>query len=162
MILAVLFVVSMIGVASAVNIPKIEDPTNGPAIWLLPVYNNETSTTIDAGDVAVWDIGNSTGDNDNYVIQSTAADTFLVAGIVYPVDIVAKSDGFLAIKGVVTVDVGAGNSVGTNSLLCSSAVAGAANTCSDSASDPNAFGFSVAATSAGGAAGTVTAYIFGR
>ena len=56
----------MVGVASAASIPGSIDPTAGPEVWVTDVYNNSGST-LDIGDVVVWEIDASTGDNDNYI-----------------------------------------------------------------------------------------------
>ena len=121
------------GLAHAISIPVGEDAKGGPAIWTIPVYNNSGST-MDAGDVAVWDIGSSTGDNDNYVTTTTTADTTIVAGVIYPQDIAAGDTGTMAVHGTVLVDA---SGIGLNSVggpVCSSATAGAARSCVTNAS----------------------------
>jgi len=135
-----LAVLLIAGYVWAADIPQSEDPKQGPAIWYLPVFNNTTALT--KGDVVVWDISSSTGDNDNYVTTTTTADTFAVAGVVWPSDIAAGGRGTVAIKGVVDVNVRAGTTK-TGSLLCTYTTAGAAGTCSVRAGDANAFGFTV-------------------
>lgn len=133
--LLALLVLGVASVSYAISIPEAEDPANGPAIWVVPVYNNSGST-MDIGDVAVWDISSSTGDDDNYVTTTTTADTAIVAGVVYGADIAAASYGLLAVHGVVPVDVTSGlNSAG--GLACSSGTAGGAKSCDTQA---NAFG----------------------
>ncbi len=143
------------GPVSAASIPGVEDPKDGPGVWLVPVFNN-SGATLDEGDVVVWDISSSTGDNDNYVTRTTTADTFLVAGVITNSSVVDQSTGTIAIRGVVTVDTT--TSVGIGSLMCSSGTAGSATQCSSTVSDADAFGFATAAS----AAGTATVYVFGR
>ena len=126
-LLALLF-----GVATqswAISIPGAENPAEGPAVWLIPVYNSEASTTLDVGDVACWDLDSSTGDNHNYVNLCTAADTGIVAGVVYGADITAGAYGNLAVHGVVQVDT-ATSALGTvGGLACSSSSGGTARSC---------------------------------
>lgn len=144
-----LFVLALLLIAVpafAISIPQSESGTTGPAIVTIPVYNN-SGGTMDAGDVAVWDIGSSTGDNDNWVTTTTTADTFLVAGVVYPADIAAGDVGTIAVRGVVQVDFGATGTGAAGSLLCSDSVAGAADNCTSSTGDKNAFGIVTTAVS---------------
>ena len=123
-LLAVLLIA---GSAQALSIPQSEDAKAGPGISLRPVFNNDT-TTLSAGDVVVWDIGSSTGDNDNYVIDTATADTYIVAGVVWPNSIPAKSRGHIAVHGVVDCDIVA-NGVQTGGLICSSTTEGEGQTC---------------------------------
>lgn len=145
------------GVAHAISIPQSEDPKTGPAVWTVPVYNN-SGGTLDVGDVVVWDIASSTGDDDNYVTTTTTADTFLVAGVVYGNDILAASRGVIAVHGVVSVDLVTTSHVNAGTLLCSGTTAGAAQACSDLTSDNEAIGFSV--TEAGTGASTGQVFLF--
>lgn len=134
------------GLAHAISIPQSEDPNNngGPAQWLVPVYNN-SGVSLAAGDVVVWDIGNSTGDTANYVTTTTTADTNIVAGVVYRDNIPAGATGSIVVHGVTTVSMlGAGQTVG--GLVCSSGTAKKAINCGTNA---NAFGIVVTATSSG-------------
>lgn len=153
----VLAMLLITGVAYSASIPQMEDPKVGPAVWLVPVYNNDTDTA-DVGDVVIWEIGESTGDNDNYINRTTTADTFLVAGIVYPSDILTKDTGSIAIRGVVTADLATTHGVVVNSLLCSSTTEGGVDVCSDSATDADAIGFATETPSGT----TVKMYLFGR
>ena len=150
-----LAVLLIAGSAYAISLPQSEvGDSGGPFVWTQQVYNNtadssgyNSSATLDVGDVVVWDILNSTGDNDNYVTLTTTADTYLVAGVVYPNAIAAGDTGTIAIRGVVKVDIaqaGASN-ITLGSLVCTSTTAGAANVCSSSTSDTDAIGFAVAA-----------------
>ena len=144
----------------AISIPDTEQIINASgeeAVWLMGVYNNE-GATLDAGDVVVWDIASSTGDNDYYVKKVSETDTFMVAGIVYGKDIASSSNGVIAVKGIVDVDVT--GTVNTGTLLCTSNTTenGYATACSSVTSDADAFGFSLGNISSG----SVKAYIFGR
>lgn len=134
------------GLAFAVAIPEGEDAQNGPAVWLVPVYNNSGSS-LSAGDVVIWDIDSSTGDDDNYVTTTTTADTVLVAGVVYRNTIAAASNGTIAIRGVVPVNMqtnGGGSAV--KGPLCTSTTAGKAKSC---ATDGNKFGIVTTVVSSG-------------
>ena len=148
--LSVLFAILLVGgyanLAHAIAIPEAEQGNEGPAVWLVPVYNN-SGGTLDVGDVVVWDIEQSTGDNDNYVTTTTTADTVLVAGVVYGNDIAAASSGTIAVHGFVSVDMaGGGNTV--DGPVCTSATAGSAQSCGNNAA---AFGFVTTVTSSGSA-----------
>ena len=139
---ALLFVV---GVASATTIPSAVDPSTSREMWITQVYNSDTSV-LDVGDCAEWEIGASTGDDKNWVEACDSVDTFLVAGVIWPVDIGVGAMGLMVVKGPVDVDTVAANQE-EGSLLCSSATAGSVDNCSDTASDPNALGFATAAGS---------------
>ena len=148
------------GVAGAVSMPQSEYAEEGPFVWTVPVFNN-SGGTMDVGDVAVWQFSSSTGDNDNYVTTTTTADTLLVAGVIYPNDILNQDSGTMAIRGVVSIDVIANGTIGTTNtgfLLCTSGTAGAAQRCSDPATDAEAFGFATSTFDGS----NVTGYIFGR
>jgi len=160
-----LFLVSLailltVGIAHAVSFPQSEDAKNGPGIWYVPVYNN--TSALSKGDVVVWDIASSPGDNDNYITTTTTSDTFIVAGVVWPFAIGAGGRGTIAVKGVVDVNTesdGGGISTATaNWLLCTGNTAGRAQVCSDLVTDPNSFGFTTAARSDT----VVKSYIIGR
>jgi hypothetical protein len=140
-----LAVLLVCGVAFAASIPGTEDATDGPAVWTIPVYNN-SSGTLDVGDVVVWDIANSTGDNDNYVTTTTTADTHIVAGVVYPSDIADGAVGTIVIRGVVQVDVVQGNLQTAGGLACTGTTAGSAGSCAD---DNAAFGIVTQGSSGG-------------
>jgi len=140
--LAILLLLSFTGLVDA---QKIVDTADGPEVWVTSVYNNSTST-ISAGDIVVWDISSSTGDNDNYVNTTTTADTTLAAGIVWPADIAGKSIGSIAIRATgITVNTLGGTTVPTS--LCTSGTTGRADACSESAGDPNRVGYCTAADS---------------
>ena len=119
LIFALLAVLLIAGMAYAVSIPQSEFPTEGPYIWTVPVYNNTTST-MDVGDCVIWDIGSSTGDDDNYVDLAIAGEegTYLTAGVVVGNDIPSYGMGQIAVHGVVSVDTAStGQSVGAGDIL---------------------------------------------
>lgn len=140
---AILFVV---GVASAANIPSMVDPKTDREVWLMSVYNDEGST-MSAGQCAEWKMDSGTDDNEAYVELCDSVDTFLVAGIVFPANILAGERGTIAIKGPVPATTV--STIPAGALLCSSATAGSLAVCSDMTSDPNAIGFTTTTGSAG-------------
>lgn len=95
--------------------------TEGAASVKIPVYNNSGSA-LDEGDVVVWDIGSSTGDNDLYVTTTTTADTGLVAGVVGSGGIASASVGSIIVYGLAQCDVGSGG-IAAGGLLCSASTA---------------------------------------
>lgn len=145
---SILFALLLVcGVAFAANIPGVVDPDDGgPEVWVTSVYNN-SSTTLDVGDIVIWDVDASTGDDDNWVTTTTTAGTHLAAGIVYPKDIAAGESGTIAIRGPVQVDV---MGVVTDGKVCTSTEAAKATTCAG-ANDANSIGIATSATSAGSA-----------
>ena len=154
-LLAAMLIVSIAGYSQAQG---IVDTDAGPYYEVTSVYNN-SGGTLDVGDVVIWDIGSSTGDDDQYVTTTTSADTFLVAGVVYPADIAASSSGSIVTKGAVTVDVATSNNINSaGALLCTGTTAGGAAVCSNGQDDGNAFGFTTATVSSS----TVKAYLFGK
>jgi hypothetical protein len=124
---ALLAVLLMAGMAFAVSIPQTEEGKNGPYTWYQPVYNN-SGGSLDAGDVVIWDIDSSTGDNDNYVTTTTTAATALVAGVVWPSAISAGDTGTIAIYGMAECDVDVVG-VGEMGPLCTSTTAGSGTRC---------------------------------
>lgn len=95
--------------------------TAGGANVKIPVYNNSGSA-LDEGDVVVWDIGSSTGDDDLYVTTTTTADTGLVAGVIGPGGCATGSDCQLIVYGLAQCDVGSG-SIAAGGLLCTASTA---------------------------------------
>lgn len=91
----------------------------------IPVYS---VGALDAGDVVVWDIDTSTGDNDAYVETTTTADTGVVAGVIWPNAISALGTGTMVIYGMAECDVNA-SGVGAIAPLCTSTTAGSAGNC---------------------------------
>ena len=128
LVLALFAVLLIAGMAYAVSLPQSEEAKAGPGIWYLPVYNND-SETLDAGQVVVWDIGSSTGDNDNYVVNTTTVDTAIVAGVIWPADIAINDSGTMAIRGVVECNMT--NATTAGGVLCTSTEAGAGINCID-------------------------------
>lgn len=120
------------GLANAANIQTYFEPkSGGPEIWTDQIYN-ASNTDFDVGDVVIWTIGDSTGDNDNWVTTSStggAAETKKVAGIVYPNAIASGDIGSIAIWGTgVAVDtVSAVTAAGDP--LCAATTAGSATKC---------------------------------
>lgn len=113
----------------ALECSQSPEPQNGgPENCVTSVYNNSGSA-LDDGDVVVWDVGSSTGDNDNWVTTTTTADTYLVAGVVEGTIAIGDS-GFITVKGVTNVDTQAAGDLNTVAgLACSSTTAGAARSC---------------------------------
>ena len=128
--------------------------TEGTAFTVVPVYNNSAST-VSAGDVVIWDIDASTGDNDLYVNTTTTADTHLVAGIVYPGDIATNVTGAIVIYGIVTVNTESAGDITTDTALCTSTTAGKVGSCAPNNSGEVKLGHALAAESGG----TVAAFI---
>jgi len=123
------------------------DPKTGAPSVTIPVYNN-SSSTIDAGDVVIWDIDDSTGDNDAYVNTTTTASTGMIAGVVYPADIGAASVGSILIYGVTSCDiVAAAGVIAVDAPLCTSGTAGAGTQCE--LTEPT-YAHTVTATTSGG------------
>lgn len=141
-LLSTILLLGVGGSVFATTIPDATEPKEGgPDVWLQSVYNNSGST-MDVGDVAIWDGDSSTGDDDNWVTTTTTADTYLVAGVVYPANIAAGASGTIAIRGPVQTDQLTGlNAV--KGLACSSTTAGSAKTC-----DTNAANFGIVVTAA--------------
>jgi hypothetical protein len=136
-ILTALIVCLTVGIVYAANIVRVVDPQNQKEIWITEVYNDDdASATMTAGSVVVWDIHSSTGDNDNYVTETSTADTGLVAGVVYPTDIAFGATGTIAIYGIVDVDTNGAQTV--DDVLCTSTGVGVADDCTT-----DAFGFCV-------------------
>src|SRR3990167_11398181 len=124
LLLALMAFLLLGGVSFAANIPNVVDPDDGSPseVWITPVYNN-SGGTLDVGDVVVWDMEQSTGDDDNWVTTTTTAATSLVAGVVYPRDIVSADIGTIAIRGPVAVDA-AGSLNSVDGPACTSTTAG--------------------------------------
>ena len=131
-----------------------EPQTGGAEVCVTSVYNNSGSA-LDDGDVVVWDIGSSTGDDDNWVTTTTTADTYLVAGVVEGAIGVA-GQGIITTRGVTNVDFGTTGLGAAGSVLCSSTTAGSAGNCGGAASGGwGAFGIVTTAVSSN----SVNAYI---
>ena len=150
--LAILFLGLAVG-SQAASIPLGVEPANGgPELWLQSVYVASGSTALDVGDVVCWDGDSSTGDDDSWVEQCSTLDTYLVAGVVYPIGIAAGSSGTIAIKGPVQVDAVPGHLTVAPGLACASATAGSAASCSTTAAN---FGIVVTANTATGTSAVV-------
>ena len=108
---------------------------------VVPVY---AAAALDAGDVVVWSIDASTGDNDLWVASTSTVDTHIVAGVVMNA-IVAGGNGFIAIYGVTSCDTN-GDAIDAASPICTSSTAGAGTNCGD---DSAGYAISVAAIAGG-------------
>ena len=145
-VLAVLF---LSGVAYARSIPSGVDTKAGPEVELQGVYNN-SSGTLAVGSVVIWDIDQATGANDSYVNTTTTADTYIVAGVVYPNAIAAGASGQIAVRGVVSTLVQASGGLNlVDGPACSSTTAAKAHSCS--ATEAANFGFVTQVVSGGSA-----------
>lgn len=99
---------------------------DGQGAVVMPVYNN-SGGALDEGDVVVWDIGSSTGDNDIYVTTTTTANTGLVAGVVTEAGCATASACSIIVFGPAQCDTAA--AVISGETLCSSTTAGAGDSC---------------------------------
>lgn len=124
---------------------SVEPNAGGASQCIESVYNNSGST-LDSGDVVIWDLDSSTGDDDNWVTTTTTADTYLVAGVVVNA-INAGESGTIVVRGFANVDVQSGlNTV--KGPACSSSVAGSARSCVTDAAN---FGFVTTVAASGSA-----------
>lgn len=87
-----------------------------------------SAAALEAGDVVIWAIQDSTGDNDAWVEGTTTADTGLVAGVIWPNAIGAGASGSMVIYGMAECDT---NSLGVaeGGLLCTSTTSGNGGNC---------------------------------
>lgn len=136
LVLSLLVTLMLFSVAYAGVIPWVVDPKNQVEVWTTSVYN-DAGKELTAGEVVVWDIGdtNNTGYG-NWVTVTATADTVLVAGVVYPSAIADKSAGTIAIYGMVDVDMIAAQTVAD--VICTSTTTDKPDDCSD-----DTFGFAV-------------------
>ena len=118
-----------------------EPQNGGPENCVTSVYNN-SGAALDDGDVVIWDIEQSTGDNDNWVTTTTTGDTFLVAGVVEG-SIAIGDSGTITVYGVTNVDWVNGATL-IDTPACSGTTAGAGRGCSTEAAN---FGIVVTAAS---------------
>jgi len=114
------------GSAIAANIPKVEDPRNGPGVWTIPVQN-KSANVLEVGSLVQWDIASTTGTDDNAINVTASANTSLIAGVVHGTDCQPLSDCTIAIRGVVGVDVT--GTVNANDPICPSSTGGLAIQC---------------------------------
>jgi len=131
-LLTCLLMLSITGLVSAANIPAAVDPDDGgPEVWTIQVYNDDDSSgDFDVGDIVIWDIDASTGDNDNWVTTTATADyTGAIAGIVYPKAIAYHETGSVAIWGSVQADILNGHGQTLYGYICTSATAGSGRDC---------------------------------
>ena len=127
--LLLLSVTMFAGVSQAHEIWQ-EPQNGGPASSKIAVYNNSGSA-LDEGDVVVWDVGSSTGDDDLWVTTSTTAETSLVAGVVGSGGIGISGVGSITIYGHAQCDVATNKPVAANGVICNSATAGAGQACTN-------------------------------
>jgi len=130
--------------------------TDGAANVKIPVYNNSGSA-LDEGDVVVWDIGSSTGDNDLYVTTTTTANTGLVAGVVSEAGIAAASNGSIIVYGLAKCDLVDG--VAAGGLICTGTTAGGGDGCDAVTDEPQAYAIT---SEAGSAAAQVKCFVIQR
>src|SRR3990167_2626337 len=142
-ILFVLLSLVMAGQSFAPEDATNPQTTEGTAFTVVPVYNNSAST-VSAGDIVIWDIDASTGDNDLYVNTTTTADTHLIAGIVYPGDIATNVTGAIVIYGIVTVNTESVGDILTDTALCTSTTAGKVGSCAVSNVEGSKIGHALA------------------
>ena len=146
-IMTILFSMLLIGGTAYAFLGGVSpDSTDGQGSVVVPVYNNSGSA-LSAGDVVVWDIDASPGDNDLYVTTTTTAETALVAGVVYK-DIAAGEDGSIVVYGFAQCNVDA-NGVAAAGLICSSSTAKKGKSCVD-----NSMAFAIAPAAIDNTTGT--------
>jgi len=146
LLITALVLLMAVGFVYAANISRVVDPQNQKEIWTTQVYNN-AGKALTVGEVVVWEISASTGDNDNYVTVTTTADTAIVAGIVYPAGIADGENGTIAIYGM--VDTYCVSACVVNDILCTSTITYQTDDCT---SDYYGFALCQEATGAAGLA----------
>lgn len=142
--LALLLSFVIAGFAFSAQIPDITQPKTGPEAWSMSVYNN-SGAALDAGDIVIWDIDSSTGDNDMYVTTTTTPGTGPIAGVVKRAIGIAE-EGSIVIYGVTSVDT-VGSISGVGSPITTSGTIGSAT--SVSGAGIHTLGHSLATTSSG-------------
>ena len=125
--IAMLLIASVAGAHQLSSDPTGAMTTTFPAVYI-DVYS---ASALEAGNVVVWAIDDSTGDNDAWVESTTTADTGIVAGVVWPNAIAAGGTGTIVIYGMAECDV---SSVGVsaNAPMCTTGTAGAGDNCAAS------------------------------
>lgn len=123
------------------------DPKNadGQGAIKTTVYNN-AKKALTEGEVVVWDIADSTGDNDMYVTVTTTADSGLVAGVVTADGCAEASNCPIIVYGIAQCDVA--SSIGEGGLICTSTTTDVGKPC---ASASGAGAYAVAGTATTGA-----------
>ena len=134
--LAVLMALLVTGLAQAHELAY--DPLTGLSYISVPVYNN-SGGDLDAGDVVVWDISSSTGDNDAYVTTTTTADTAIVAGVIWPKTIGTGLEGSMVIWGLAECDVSSVGVVAGGPVCTASSSAGNGDQCTTVALESNKY-----------------------
>lgn len=144
--LAILLSFVVIGFAFAAQIPDITQPSTGNESWSMQVHNN-SGAALDDGDVVIWDIDSSTGDDDMYITTTSTKGTGPIAGVVKG-SIAIGDVGTIVVYGYATVDtVGAGEAGGRGTPMTTSGTTGSVTT--DAAAGNYILGDSVVATSSG-------------
>ena len=122
--IAMLLIASVAGAHQLSSDPTGAMTTQFPAVYI-DVYS---AGALDAGDVVVWAIDDSTGDNDAWVESTTTADTGIVAGVVWPNAIAAKGTGTIVIYGMAECDASSAG-IGSMGTMCTTSTAGAGDSC---------------------------------
>lgn len=143
--IAAILVLGIATVSSAFFGAANPTATNGDANVKIVVYNNSGSA-LDEGDVVVWDVDASTGDNDLYVTTTTTADTGLVAGVVSSAGIGSGESGAIIVYGLADCDLGEYGAAEAGPI-CTSGTAGGGRTCASATAD-NAYAITAAAGAA--------------
>ena len=126
--IAMLLIASVAGAHQLSSDPSGAMTTQFPAVYV-DVYNDpDNADALAAGEVVVYDIDASSGDNDFWVATTTTADTGVVAGVVWPNAIAVGGTGTIVIYGMAqcTAD---GGGVSSKGLMCTSTTAGAGKGC---------------------------------
>ena len=144
-ILSLVILLSFIvtGIAFSAQIPDVTQPASGPEKWQMSVFNN-SGAALDDGDLVIWDVGSSTGDDDMYVTTSTTAGTGPIAGVVEG-SIAIASTGSITVYGVTNVDTDGGGVTGAGTNMTVGSQTGTATTIG-SRTNAHLLGVSVAAT----------------
>lgn len=144
--LAILLSFVMTGLAFSAQIPDITQPSTGNEAWNMQVFNN-SGAVLDAGDVVIWDIDSSTGDEFMYVDTTETAGTGPIAGVVLDT-IGISSTGTITVYGYAVVDTQPGNgATGPGTPMTTSGTTGDAR--SDVSATHRILGYSLVATSSG-------------
>lgn len=137
MIAVLLFV--MTGSANAAWFIADPQVTDGAASVKISVHNDvANAVTLNTGEVVIWDIDASTGNNDLFVATTTTANTGLVAGVIWPTAIEAGNSGSMVVYGFAECEVGKGG-VKAFGLLCTGATAGSGDGCTVVADEAQAY-----------------------
>lgn len=135
------------GVANAANIPMGVDPSAGPEIWTMEVYN-DSGSNLTSGSVVVWDYTDTDmsyiQNRKMYVTTTTTLDDVAVAGVIVDPTIANGDVGTIAIRGPVAAKKT--GTVTAGLVLATSGTAGVVGPYSNTSNDDGYLGFSIAAT----------------